>query len=213
MKTALELLSLRYTTKAYSPDKTVPDELIEDLLQSLRLAPSSINSQPWHFISISNAADKLEISQASWATNKQKVIDCSHAIVLCSKQSFTVQDCAEIESLSAKLRHSQVNPDRLEMMQGFVSSKSAADLQTWIDCQLYLALGQLLTTAAMIGVDATPMEGFDPEAVGELFNLKEQGLKATAIVLLGYRSDDDFNTLDKACKVRFPYDQVVTCRK
>jgi nitroreductase/dihydropteridine reductase len=210
MKDLVTMLQQRYATKVYNSEKRVDDETLSVLMESLRLSPSSINSQPWHFFCASNPVTKQAIADCSWPANQQKIMDCSHAVVFTAKTSFDEGDCRQIEEYVAAQRGADFNQDRVAMMSGFISSLGQENVAHWTQYQVYLALGQFLLSAKFCGVDATPVEGFDSEALDEAMSLKEQGLRSTVIALIGYAAEDDFNQPSQAPKVRFPTEQVIS---
>jgi nitroreductase/dihydropteridine reductase len=82
------------------------------------------------------------------------------------------------------------------------------DMPQWMEKQVYLALGGLLVSAAVLGIDATPMEGFDSRALDLELGLRERGLTSVVLAAFGRRSDKDFN--GKLPKSRLPREQVFT---
>jgi nitroreductase len=93
------------------------------------------------------------------------------------------------------------------MIDGAVTQKTAdGSLESWVKAQAYIPLGIMLETAALLGLDSCPMEGFSPEKFDEILNLKEKNLKSAAILAVGYRGDDATSTRPK---VRRTYDEVV----
>lgn len=206
----------RYTTKAFDASKSVPAAAIEDLLTMLRMSPSSVNSQPWHFVLASDAAGKARIAKAAqgaFAYNEQKVLNASHVLVLAALTSMPEAH------LDAVLQKEQADGRFVtpEAMEGQRKSRGLyvdlhryeqKDLQHWMEKQVYLALGTLLTGAALLGLDATPMEGFDFRALDEELGLRAKGFTSVVLVSLGYRSDGDFNA--KLPKSRLPEANTLT---
>ncbi|CAH0990308.1 Oxygen-insensitive NAD(P)H nitroreductase [Sinobacterium norvegicum] len=210
MTDLLSALQQRYATKVYDSSKRVNQETLSLLMESLRLSPSSINSQPWHFYCVSSPEVKQMIADCSWPANQQKINDCSHVIVFAAKTSFDREDCRDIEAYAANQRGVELNEQRLSMMSGFVDSLGDDSIPHWTKHQVYLALGQFLLSAKLCGLDATPVEGFDSDALDQSLKLREQGFSSTVIALLGYGAEDDFNRPEQAAKVRFPLDQVIS---
>ncbi|MGY0218227.1 nitroreductase family protein [Endozoicomonadaceae bacterium StTr2] len=204
------VLSSRYATKVFDADKPAAEEKIQQLIETLRLAPSSINSQPWHFYVISNPEEKRRLSQCAWDSNKAKFDDASHVFVFCGKTSYEVEDLQALEELVAEQRGTEVNQARVEFLGGFVNSMDETERKYWIRDQVYLAFGQFLLSCALLELDACPVEGFSREEMDELLGLKEKGLGSVVVGIVGHRHEDDFNTPVKASKVRYPMEQVVT---
>lgn len=197
----LKALQQRYTTKAYDASKTIPQAQFEQLLDVLNLTPSSINIQPWHFFVAQTATAKQRVAQAlvgTYAYNAPKVLDASHTIVFCSKTDIDPQHLAAIitqESQDGRFKDQQVQQNQMNSRDFYVNyyRQEQGDISRWTENQTFIALGQLLLAAALQGIDATPIGGFDADLLSEALNLTEQGLKPSVIVALGYRSEQDFN--------------------
>lgn len=206
----------RYTTKAFDKNRKIAPEFIGQLRELLRNAPSSVNSQPWHFVLASDDAGKNRIAKATsdaYAFNEAKVKNASHVLVFCARLDM---DDAYFESLL----HQEGQDGRFpsdQMRQGqdkgrrfFVdlNRQSSTGVSAWIEKQVYLALGTLLLGVSTMGIDACPMEGFDATILDNELNLTSKGLRSVAIVALGYRADDDFNA--KTPKSRLPEKIIFT---
>ncbi|MGI9275028.1 MAG: nitroreductase family protein [Endozoicomonas sp.] len=205
-----DVLEKRYSTKVFDPARPAHEEKIQELIETLRLAPSSINSQPWHFYVVSGPEEKARLAQCAWDTNKAKFSDASHVFVFCAKTAFDVDDLRELEELVASERGEEVNTARLEFLGQFVEGMSETDRFYWTRDQVYLMFGQFLLSCALMDLDACPVEGFSREEMDKLLGLEGKGLGSVVVGIVGNRSEDDFNTPAKVAKVRFPRDQVVT---
>lgn len=198
-----QLASARYTTKAFDPKRKIPEEQFNDLLESLRLMPSSVNSQPWHFIIASDEQGKQRIAKAASgvsAYNASKVTDASHVIVFCTKTMLDkthLKALIEQEQSDGRFVGEDARDAAAKVRQGYVNlhQHELGDLQQWMEKQTYLALGGILVNAAVLQIDATPMEGVDFAILDKEFKLASRHLKSTVIVALGYHSSDDFNAL------------------
>jgi len=210
------IANTRYTTKAFDADKKIASPIIEELLALMRQAPSSVNSQPWHFVLASDSAGKARIAkgmEGGYTYNLPKVQNASHVIVLCSRtdmdpvhlQAVLDQEGADGRFVTDNAREGQ---QATRMMYVNMHRFDQKDLQAWMEKQTYLALGTLLLGAAALGVDATPMEGFDALKLDEALGLRAKGFTSVVVVSLGYRSENDFNA--KLPKSRLPESAVVT---
>lgn len=206
----------RHATKAFDPARKVPASIIDELKELVRFSPSSVNSQPWHFVIASSDAARARIAKATqgpYAGNEAKVLNASHVFVLCVRTDLddahlaTVleQEAADGRFVSAEAKAGQqkgrafyVNLHRNELK----------DVPAWMEKQVYLALGTLLIGAATYEIDACPIEGFDPAVLEAELGLREKGLTPLVLVSLGYRSDADFNA--KLPKSRLPAQAVFT---
>lgn len=207
----------RHTCKAYDPARKIPTEQVEQIKTLLRHAPSSVNSQPWHFFIAATDEGKAQVAKAApegtpYAANNAKIKNASHVVVLCAR---TEVDDAHVARLLAQEEKDGrfLTPESKEMQNKgrrfYVGlHHDAKDVQTWAQKQVYLALGTLLLGAAALEIDATPIEGFDPVLLDEALGLDSKGLKSVVVVALGYRSGEDFNA--KLPKSRLPLDSVIT---
>ncbi|HEY5717531.1 MAG TPA: nitroreductase family protein [Motiliproteus sp.] len=210
IKTLQQALEQRYATKVFDPNGVADEAKIETLIETLRLAPSSINSQPWHLYVITNPDEKARIAAAAWDANQPKFRDGSHLFLFCAKTQFGAAEVREIETQVAAVRGGEVNEDRIAMMTNYVNSMDEAARAEWMKRQVYLLFGQFLLSCALLELDACPVEGFLPEKMDELMALPARGLTSVVIGVVGQRSSNDFNSLDKAAKVRFPRERFLT---
>lgn len=212
----LNVSKQRYTTKAYDPEKKIPQEQFERLLQILRLAPSSINIQPWHFFIADNDAAKQRIAQAlvgKYAYNAPKVLDSSHTILFCTKADITSEHLDNLlnqDDISGRFKDDKAKQGQKDSRTGYVDyyRNEKGDIQRWAENQTFIALGQMLLAAGIEGVDATPIGGFDEAIISEELGLTEKGLIPSVIMTLGYRSENDFNA--KLPKSRLKAEEIFT---
>ncbi len=193
-------LTRRHAAKAYDASRTLPSEVVTQLLAALRWSPSSVNSQPWHFIVADDAAGKARIAKATTGTfayNAPKVCDASHVVVLCARDTLPA---AHLEALLAQEQadgrfiSDQAREGQRKSRAGYAAlHEQAGDVAQWAQKQVYIAQGFLLLSAGLLGVDATPMEGFDAQVLSAEFGLEEKGVSPQVIVSLGYHGDADFN--------------------
>ncbi|MGL4409294.1 oxygen-insensitive NAD(P)H nitroreductase [Zoogloea sp.] len=208
----------RHTCKAYDPTRKVAPEKIEQLKTLLRFAPSSVNSQPWHFFIAHTDAAKARVAKGTpdgtpFAANGGKVKNASHVVVLCARTRLEDAHLAALLAQEDKDGRFPT-PEGKEMQNKGRSfyvglhQNQLQDVPEWASKQVYLALGTLLLGAATLDIDATPIEGFDAALLDAELGLAEQGLKSVVLVALGYRSEDDFNA--KLPKSRLPAAAVIT---
>lgn len=200
----MELASLakrRYTTKAFDANRKIDQQTIDLLLDQLRHSPSSVNSQPWHFVVASTEEGKARIAKGTeggFAYNEPKVRQASHVIVLCTRTDMTEEHLQALlaqEQHDGRFRDDAAKAAQDQIRRGYVALHryDQKDLQHWMEKQAYLALGTLLLGAASLGLDATPMEGFDFKKLDEELGLRAQGYSSLVLVSLGYRGEADFN--------------------
>lgn len=206
----LDSLQWRYATKSFNPDQSIPADTWDAIEQSLVLTPSSFGLQPWKFIVVTDQETKDALLPHSW--NQPQVAECSHLVVLCAKNKITSEDVDTFLDSIANTR--QVTKESLEgyagMMQGFLNRMDDAASLTWAKNQVYIALGQLMTSAAVLGIDACPMEGITPAEYDRILDLEGTDYRTTVVCPMGYRSEGDKYATTP--KVRFPREQIVFTR-
>ncbi len=201
MMDVLNATQMRYTTKAYDASKKIPDHQFQRLLEILRLTPSSVNIQPWHFLIADNIEAKTRIAKGltgRYAYNAPKVLDASHSIIFCTRTDVTQEHLEQLlkqDDLNGRFKDEKAKEAQGQTRAGYVEyyRNEQQNLYGWMENQTFIALGQLLLAAGLEGIDATPMGGFDEEIISQEFELAEKGLRPSVIVSLGYRSESDFN--------------------
>jgi nitroreductase/dihydropteridine reductase len=201
MPNLLPCASTRYATKAYDPTRKIPAPVIEQLRELMRLTPSSVNSQPWHFVAASTDEGKDRIAKAMhgpYAYNAPKIVNASHVFVLCTLHTLTdahIDAVIEQEGRDGRYPNPQARQTRRESLLGYADAHryTRRDVQAWMEKQTYIALGALLLGAAALELDATPMEGFDNAVLDRELGLHAKGWISTVLVSLGYHGADDFN--------------------
>ncbi|MDR3141129.1 MAG: nitroreductase family protein [Tannerellaceae bacterium] len=193
----LDLAKSRYTTKEYDSKKKIADEKIRLLKEIVRLSPSSINSQPWKFIFISDEKTKNELSVASnW--NRQKISDASNLVVFCA-----IDDIEKFEEqIKETLPEGSIN-----YYNQFVKPKGETEIKSWLQRQVYLSLGFFLSACVSLDIDSTPMEGIKNEEYDKILQLN--GYKTLFAVAIGYRNPGDTNQPAITPKSRLPLEQII----
>ena len=203
-------LRWRYATKSFDADKKIPQDVFDALLDALVLAPSSFGIQPWKFIVVQDPALRAELQPASW--NQPQVTEASHFVVLAARETVAA---AQVDAWIAHIAKVRGVPeaslaDYRGRMTGFLAAMDDGQKFAWASRQTYIALGQLMTSAALLAVDACPMEGISPPAYDQILGLVGSGYRTVVACALGYRSADDKYAL--VPKSRFERTQVVEYR-
>lgn len=200
-------LKWRYATKKFDTTKHVSEKDFNELIEAMRLAPSSFGLQPWKFIVIKNKELREKLKGAAW--NQPQVTDASHLIVLCAKRDVSHKDIRNYIEEIAKQRGISVESLKgfEDMMVGFRDGKTNEEIAEWAKRQLYIPLGILLSACARMKIDASPMEGFSPADVDKILGLHEKGLTSVALCGVGYRSHEDHTANYK--KIRFDSKEIV----
>lgn len=187
----LAALRWRYAAKQFDPARKIPADVWDALEESLVLTPSSFGLQPWKFIVVRDPAMRMRLQQESW--NQPQVTESSHFVVLASRTDLTKTD---IDSWVARMAEAQnKHADDLAplkgMIAGFAETMSCEARHAWNTRQVYIALGQLMTSAAMLGIDTCPMEGISTAGYDRILGLEGSGYATAVACALGYRSADD----------------------
>lgn len=203
----LEDLRWRYATKEFDTSKKVSSEDLETLLESLVLSPSSFGLQPWKFVVVENQELKDQLLAHSW--HQKQVTQASHVIVLCRPTTFGDTDIEAFIKSTAEARSQ--NPEDLkgyqDMMSGFLARMDDNQKNEWMKNQIYIALGNLMTVAAQMRIDACPMEGFIGPEYDKVLGLTEKGLASVVVCPVGYRAASD--KYGELAKVRYSKEDLV----
>ncbi len=211
-----QVAKTRYTSKAFDPTRKIPAEQVEQLMTVLRYAPSSVNSQPWHFFVASTEEGKALVTKgtpAGFEYNATKILNASHVVVLAARNdideahlaTLLAQEEADGRFANADAKTAQNNS---RSFYAKLHREQLDDARYWMDKQVYLALGMLLLSAGSLGIDACPIEGFSAAALDEAMGLEAKGLHSVVLVALGYHSEADFNA--KLPKSRLPAENIFT---
>lgn len=203
----IERLEWRYATKAYDSGRKIDPETWSALESALHLTASSGGLQPWAFVVVTDPEIRGKLVAASYG--QTQVRDASHLVVFAARTDFDEQAVDAHVRRTAEVRDVPVESlasFRGMLVGGIVTAKDPVARREWAARQTYIALGTLLTSAALLGVDATPMEGINPAVFDDLLGLGPLGLTTTVIATLGYRSERD--RYAAMPKVRFPKEQV-----
>jgi nitroreductase len=205
--TVLGQLRWRYATKKFDPTKKIPSDVWAKLEQAVVLAPSSYGLQPWKFIVVTSPEVRKQLHPASY--NQTQILDASHLVVFAARNPPAPVDVERHIARTAQVRglKPEVLNDYKQRMLGSISRMTEADAFAWAARQCYIALGVFLSSAALFGVDACPMEGFQNAQYDEILGLKAKGLSAVVIATAGHRAADD--PAASLTKSRFDVNDVV----
>ncbi|MFT4176562.1 MAG: NAD(P)H-dependent oxidoreductase [Luteolibacter sp.] len=203
----LAALQWRYATKKFDPAKRIPEPVWEALEQSLVLTPSSFGLQPWQFLVVENPEIRRQLQEVSW--NQSQVTEASHFVVMTARDDMHAGDIGEWIGRMAEVQGIPV--ENLAPLQrviaSFIEGKPPESLRVWNGRQVYIALGQLMSSAALLGIDTCPMEGLDVTAYDRILGLENSGYHTAVACALGYRAADDKASLYP--KTRFDRSRVI----
>jgi nitroreductase len=204
----VDALNWRYATKKFDPAKKIPAERWSALEQALVLAPSSIGLQPWKFFVVTDTGVKTQLMEASY--RQAQVADCSHFVALTARRDIDAQHVerhidrmAEVTGVTTE----SLAKFRTMTMRNLDKARAAGTLDAWQEHQIYIALGQFMAGAAVLGVDTCPMEGIEPEKYDEILGIAGTNYATVVGCAAGYRLADDKYANTK--KVRFKPEDVI----
>ena len=211
----IDISKKRYAVKSFNPDLKIKQETVKKMEDLLRLSPSSINIQPWHYVIAGTDEGKKKIAEAAsgmYSYNKAKIINASHVVVFCSKtllEDAYIDTLLDREEEDGRFKDKKARKGQHDVKFGFsnLHRKDLKDSQEWMKRQVYLSLGFFLLGTASLGLDVCPMEGFDSKILDKVLSLPEKGYQSLFIAAAGYRNDEDFNA--GLPKSRLPEDSVI----
>ena len=204
----LDKLNWRYAAKAMNGKKVAEDK-IERILEAARLAPTSSGLQPFEIFVIKNQEVKEKIRPVAW--NQSVITDCSHLLIFAAWDTYTADRINYMFDLTNKIRgfENEGWENYRQMLLGLYPQKDPEENFNHAAKQAYIAFSQAVIAAAFEGVDATPLEGFEPDAVDEILGLREKGLRSAVLLPIGYRQEDK-DWLVNLKKVRKSMEDLVT---
>ncbi|TYS89578.1 NAD(P)H-dependent oxidoreductase [Rossellomorea aquimaris] len=210
----LDAYHFRHATKEFDPNKKVSDEDFQFIMETGRLSPSSFGFEPWRFVVIQNPELREKIKNTAWGAYG-KLPEASHFVVILARtKKDTKYDSQYLQDHFKNVKnlpedHMAKYLEKIEQFQkvDFDLLDGNRPLYDWAGKQTYLALGNMMTAAAQIGVDSCPIEGFDIEKMNKLLDeeelLEDGRFSISVMVAFGYR------VKDPAPKTRRPYEDIV----
>ena len=196
----LAALNKRYATKKFDQRKKIPSQHVDTILEAVRLTPTSYGLQLMKIVVVENESTRAKLVPHSYG--QEQVIEASHLLILCREKEVDQSHIsAYISNIASTRNTSEITLDGFKnMMTNSILGMSEESRKIWMNKQVYIALGNLLTICALLEIDACPMEGFDSDEYDRILELPEKNLNAVLAIPIGYRSEDDSNAGHK--KVR-----------
>ncbi len=197
-------MDFRHACKVFDENKKISDEEIHYILEAGRKSPSSFGMEAWKFLVITNEALKAKLRPFCW--DQVQITSCSHLIIV-----LAGIENAKVESGMPKKRFSrrEMPQETLDFYMDIYAKhlkktlSSDENIYAWTSKQSYIALGNMMTAAAFIGIDSCPIEGFEKENVEEVLGLDTGKYQVAVIVPFGYRINE------QSTQLRLPFDEVV----
>ena len=181
----------RYATKKFDTSKKISEDDLENLLEAIRLSPSSYGLQPYQIFVIKEPKLREKLKSAAW--NQPQITDASHLLIFANLKEIDkayVGNYLDAIAETRDLPRKDLNRQE-DMINNTVLTFSPENKNQWAAKQTYIALGNLLSAAANLKIDACPMEGFEATKFDEILGLKEKGLTTAVIATIGFRSPED----------------------
>ena len=204
----LTQLNWRYAVKQFDPTRKISPEDWAILENALILSASSWGLQPWAFVVITDEKTRERLFPSTW--NQRQILDCSHYVVFTVKTKMTEEHIDRHIARTVEVRGGTIEKlkaYRDVIIGDVVTGERGGQSQEWAARQVYLALGNFMTSAALLGIDTCPMEGFQPDQYDKILDLPAKGLASVVCCAAGYRAAGDKHATRK--KVRFSREDVI----
>ena len=204
----LQQLQWRYATKRFDTTRPISPEDWAVLAEALVLTPSSFGLQPWKFWVVTNPEIKAQLLHFSW--KQSQIVDGSHLVVMTARKDLSAEDVDRYLARISEIRGVELESlagFRKTMIRALVPPPPGFDINEWAAKQVYIALGNFMTAAAVMGIDTCPMEGIEPAKYDALLGIAEQGYATVVACVAGYRAADDKYAATP--KVRFHTKDVI----
>ena len=203
-KTFMEAMDFRHACKIFDETKKVSDEDINYILEAGRKSPSSFGMEAWKFLVITNEELKAKIRPACW--EQVQITSCSHLVIILAAIDAVKP---EFDEVARKFKRREMPQEKLDFYLGLYAGhlkdtlSSNENIYSWTARQTYIALGNMMTAAAVKGIDSCPIEGFEKEKVEEILKLDLSKYQLSCIVPFGYRINE------QSTQLREPLQNVV----
>jgi len=197
-------MDFRHACKVFDESKKISDEEMHFILEAGRKSPSSFGMEAWKFLVITNEELKTKLRPFCW--DQVQVTSCSHLVIV-----LAGIENAKVESGMPKKRFTrrEMPQETLDFYMDIYAKhlektlSSDENIYAWTAKQSYIALGNMMTAAAFVGIDSCPIEGFEKENVEEVLGLDTSKYQLAVVVPFGYRINE------QPSQLRLPFDEVV----
>ena len=203
-KTFEEALNFRHACKVFDETKKISQNDIKYILEAGRKSPSSFGMEAWKFLVITNEALKAKLRPVCW--DQVQVTSCSHLVIVLAGIESVKPEFGEVKK---RFQRRNMPQETLDFYMSIYASHLADTLssdekiEAWTAKQSYIALGNMMTAAAVLGIDSCPIEGFEKEKVEEILELDTSKYRLSVVVPFGYRLNE------QPSQIRLDFDEVV----
>lgn len=195
-KTFMEAMDFRHACKIFDETKKVNSEDMNYILEAGRKSPSSFGMEAWKFLVITNEELKAKLRPVCW--DQPQITTCSHLVIVLAAIDAVKPESGEVER---KFKRREMPQEKLDFYMGLYSSHLANTLSSdeniyaWTAKQTAFAAGNMMTAAAIKGVDSCPIEGYDKGKVEEILGLDTKKYQLSLVLPFGYRINEQSTQL------------------
>ncbi|HSQ41398.1 MAG TPA: nitroreductase family protein [Fibrobacteraceae bacterium] len=207
----LDAMQWRYSTQQFASNAKLDKETLYALLEILRLTPTAMGLQLWRFVLVSDLEIRKRLAEKTPVRHQRQILDASHLLVLCRPHKFEPALIDQHVEHVAYIRKQSIS--ELHSYSSFLHNwfhEHQDSLESWMDNQVYLALGHLVAACAAARIDSCPIEDFPTLDYDEILELGNKHLHSIVTCAVGVRSNND--KYAKLPKVRYPMDDLVLYR-
>jgi len=195
MNDFMKVVNFRHACKLFDAEKTIPDNVFDEILEAGRLSPSSFGLEPWHFLVVKDPAVKEALRAACW--DQVQITTCSHLVVLLARKPHHFQ--LDSAYLGKSFSRRATTPEKLSAVyakfEKFTQKDMRPDLLNWAKMQTYIAGAQMMLSAAYLGVDTCPIEGFSFTKLTDTLSksvatFDHNDFEASCCIAFGYRVNE-----------------------
>jgi len=201
----LEVMNFRHACKVFDENKKIKSEDLDFILEVGRLSPSSFGMEPWKFLVVQNQELKEKLRPFCW--NQPQITTCSDLVIILAKIEELKPNSTYVKNMFGRRNLSTENYEKyLELYGNHLSKTMSSDenILAWSARQCYIAMGNMMTGAASIGIDSCPIEGFEKEKIEEILQLDSSQYQLAVIVPFGYRINEQSE------KLRWTKEEIVS---
>ena len=191
MKSCMQAMQFRHACKAFDPQKKIPSDDFQAILEFARLSPSSFGMEPARYRVIETPALREKLREACW--NQPQITESSHVVVICALTEALRPGSPYVEKMFARRK---LSPQAIQQYLEKYAAHHASEIEpcmslyAWSSKQCYIALANMMTGAASLGIDSCPIEGFSKKAVEQALDIDTGREEAAVIVTFGYRKGE-----------------------
>ncbi|WP_415405791.1 NAD(P)H-dependent oxidoreductase [Sulfurovum sp. CS9] len=191
----------RHACKIFDADKKISETDFNTILETARLSPSSFGFEPWRFLIVQDMKLREKLKPIIWGAQGTLPTASHFVVVLARKAKGMRYDSKYIDHMMFGVH--KLPEDSANGRRNFYKTFQESDFDLlgsdramfdWATKQTYIALGNMMTTAAMLGIDSCPIEGFKIDSVEKLleeeFDINTEEFGVAVMVSFGYRIDE-----------------------